>query len=94
MLFLLLLSSGGTTSVTYVRSSDQRSFVESISRSFCQVSSSLFLNLQRRKLQLRATGEKTNDIMLALEKMIYIEYDRSATKTDKDEKILTMRRLL
>ena len=30
-------------------------------------------HLQRRKLQLTATGEKTNDIMLALEKMIYID---------------------
>ena len=44
-LFYLLVSSGCMTSVTYVRSSDQRSFVEIISRGFCQVPSSLFLNL-------------------------------------------------
>ena len=45
ILFHLLVSSGFTTSVTYVRCSDQRSFVVSIIRGFCQVHSSLFLNL-------------------------------------------------
>ena len=77
ILFHLLVSFGCTTSVTYVRSSDQRSFVESISRGFCQAPSFLFVNyhvyLQRRKLQLTTTGEKTNDIMPALEMMIYID---------------------
>ena len=53
-------------------------------------------HLQRRKLQLTATGEKTNDVMLALEKMIYIDigYKSSTTKTDSDGKILKIRRLL
>ena len=75
ILFQLSVSSSCTTFVTYVRSSDQRSFVESISRGFCQAPSFLFVNyhvyLQRRKLQLTTTGEKTNDIMPALEMMIY-----------------------
>ena len=42
ILFHLLVSSGCTTSVTYVRSSYQRSFVVNIIRGFCQVPSSLF----------------------------------------------------
>ena len=45
ILFHLLISFGCTTSVTYVRSSDQRSLLVSISRAFYQVPSSLFLNL-------------------------------------------------
>ena len=45
VLFHLLVSSGCMMSVTYVRGLDQRSFVQSISRAFCQVPSSLFLNL-------------------------------------------------
>ena len=45
ILFHLLVSSGCTTSVIYVRSSDLRPFVESIFRGFCRVPSSLFLNL-------------------------------------------------
>ena len=43
--WFLPASSGCTMSLTYVRSSDQRSFVVSILVSFCQVPSSLFLNL-------------------------------------------------
>ena len=43
--WFLPASSGCTTSLTYLRSSDQRSFVVSILVSFCQVPSSLFLNL-------------------------------------------------
>ena len=35
ILFHLLVSSGCTTSMTYLRCSDQRSFVVSITRSFC-----------------------------------------------------------
>ena len=42
ILFHLLVSSGCKTSVTYVRSSCQRSFVVNITRGFCQVPSSLF----------------------------------------------------
>ena len=45
ILFHLLVSSGCTTSVTYVRYSDQRSFVVSITSGFCQVPSSKFPNL-------------------------------------------------
>ena len=64
ILFHLLVSSGCTTSVTYVRSSDQQSFVVSISRDFCQVPSSLFLNLsyfssKDENSSRPLTGEKT-----------------------------------
>ena len=45
ILFFLLVSSDCKTSLRYLRCSDQRSFVVSISRGFCQVPSSLFLNL-------------------------------------------------
>ena len=45
ILFHLLISSGCMTSVTYMRCSEQRSFVVSITRGFCQVSSSPFLSL-------------------------------------------------
>ena len=56
MLFHLLVSSGCTTSVIYVRSSDQRSFVVSIfwvllPSSFISISESILFHLQRRKLQ-------------------------------------------
>ena len=56
MLFHLLVSSGCTTSVIYVRSSDQRSFVLSIfwvllPSSFIFVSESILFHLQRLKLQ-------------------------------------------
>ena len=57
MFFHLLVSSSGTTSVIYLRSSDQRSFVVSIfwvllPSSFISVSESILFHLQRRKLQL------------------------------------------
>ena len=45
VLFHVSVSSGCTTSITYVRCSDQQSFVVSIIRGFCQVPSSLFINL-------------------------------------------------
>ena len=56
ILFHLLVSSGCTTSVIYVRSSDQRSFVASIfwvllPSSFISVFESMLFDLQRRKLQ-------------------------------------------
>ena len=56
MLFHLLVSFGCTTSVIYVRSSDQRSFVVSIfwvllPSSFISISESILFHLQRRKLQ-------------------------------------------
>ena len=61
ILFHLLVSSGCTTSVN-IR--DQRSFVLSISRGFCQVPSSLFLNLSYSTFKDEnssrpLTGEKT-----------------------------------
>ena len=54
----LLVSSGCMTSVIYVRSSDQRSFLVSIfwvllPSSFISISESILFHLQRRKLQLR-----------------------------------------
>ena len=45
ILFHLLISSGCMTSVTYMRCSEQRSFVVSITRGFYHVPSSLFLSL-------------------------------------------------
>ena len=64
IVFHLLVSSGCTTSVTYVRSSDQRSFVVSISGCYCQVPSSLSLNLsyftsKDENSSQPLTGEKT-----------------------------------
>ena len=61
ILFHLLVTSGCTTSVN-IR--DQRSFVLSISRGFCQVPSSLFLNLSYSTFKDEnssrpLTGEKT-----------------------------------
>ena len=56
ILFHLLVSSGCTTSVIYVRSSDQRSFVASIfwvllPSFFISISESILFHLLRRKLQ-------------------------------------------
>ena len=64
ILFYLLVSSGCTTSVTYVRGSDQRSFVVSIMWGFCKVPSFLFLNLsyftsKDENSSRLLTGEKT-----------------------------------
>ena len=77
ILFHLLVSSDSTTSVTYVRSSDQQSFVVSISRDFCQAPSSLFLNLsyfnsKEENSSWQPLERKQYDIMLALRKMIFI----------------------
>ena len=41
--------------------------------SFISISESIIFDLQRRKLQPIATGENTNDIILALGKMIYFD---------------------
>ena len=41
--------------------------------SFIHISESLKFHLQSKTLQLAAIGEKTNNIMLALKKMIYID---------------------
>ena len=94
MLFHLLVSSDSTTFVTYVRSSDQQSFVVSISRGFCQVPSSLFLNLsyftsKEENSSWQPLERKQYDIMLALGKMIYINIGyntaiRLAVKLRKD----------
>ena len=67
MLFHLLVSSGCTTSVIYVRSSDQRSFVVSIfwvllPSSFISISESILFHLQRRKLQPTAYWRENNMI--------------------------------
>ena len=68
-LFHLLVSSGGTASVTHVRWLDQQSFVVSIIRVLCQVPSSPFPNLsyftsKDENSSPQLTGEKRNDIML------------------------------
>ena len=94
MLFHLLVSSDSTTFVTSVRSSDQQSFVVSISRGFCQVPSSLFLNLsyftsKEENSSWQPLERKQYDIMLALGKMIYINIGyntaiRLAVKLRKD----------
>ena len=67
ILFHLVVSSGCATSVTYVRCSDQRSFVASISwvllpSAFISISEPILFHLRRQKLQSATAGEKTNDI--------------------------------
>ena len=64
ILFHQLISSGCMTSVTYMRCSEQRSFVVSITRGFCQVPSSPFLSLsyftsKDENCSWQYTGEKT-----------------------------------
>ena len=64
ILFHQLISSGCMTSVTYMRCSEQRSFVVSITRGFCQVSSSPFLSLsyftsKDENCSWQYTGENT-----------------------------------
>ena len=75
ILFPLLVSSGCTTSVTKARCSDQRSFVVSITRGFCQVLWSPFPNLwyftSRDEISSwQFTGEKTIWYYALHEKMI------------------------
>ena len=102
MLFHLLVSSGCTTSVIYVRSSDQRSFVVSIfwvllPSSFISISESILFHLQRRKLQPTAYWRENDMICLeSVEKMIYIDIgNKSArSKPRSYEKILKVMRLL
>ena len=103
MLFHLLVSSGCTTSVIYVRSSDQRSFVVSIfwvlpPISFISISESILFHLQRRKLQPTAYWRENDMIqcLKSVEKMIYIDIgNKSArSKPRSYEKILKIRRLL
>ena len=101
ILFHLLVSSGCTTSVTYVRSSDQRSFVVSISGA-----SAKFLHLcfwiyhisppKKKTPADHLLERKRYDIMFALKKMIYIDigYKSAHYKNDSDRKILKIRRLL
>ena len=67
------VSSGCTTSVTYVRSSDQRTFVESISRGFCQVPSSLFLNLSC----FTSKDENSSWQLLERKRMIQCQHSKS-----------------
>ena len=76
ILFHLLVSSDCKTSVTYLRSLDQRSFVVSIARGFCQIPSSLFPNLSYLTSKdvtpaRQKTGEKTISYTGILQKDIY-----------------------
>ena len=76
--FHLLVSSGCTTSVTYVRSSDQRSFVVSISvTALCQVPSSLYLKMSYFTSKDKSSSptlleRKRYDIMCADKDDIYL----------------------
>ena len=100
ILFHLLASSGCTMSLTYVRSSDQRSFVVSIllaSAKFLHLYFWILFHLQKRKLQPPLTGEKTIWYnMLSVEKMMYIDIGNKSTLAmpASYEKILKIRRLL
>ena len=77
ILFHLLVSSGCTTSLTYVRSSDQRSFVVSISvTALCQVPSSPYLkmsyfNSKDENSSPTLLERKRYDIMCANKNYIY-----------------------
>ena len=93
------VSSGCTTSVTYVRSSDQRTFVESISRDFCQVHSSLFLNyhvsLPKTNIPADSYWRENEWYNVLREKMIYIDIGHKAIHIPtSDENMLKIRRLL
>ena len=102
MLFHLLASSTCTTSVRYVRSSDQWSFVVSITRGFCQVPSSLFPNLSYFTSEdvtpaCRKTGEKTIQYTAGSVKRWYILIEDirwPRAKPSSYEKIWKIRRLL
>ena len=76
ILFHLLASSDCKTSVTYLRSLGQRSFLASIARGFCQIPSSLFPNLSYLTSKdvtpaRQKTGEKTISYTGILQKDIY-----------------------
>ena len=67
MLFQVLVSSGCTTSVIYVRSSDQRSFVVShlwllLPCSFSSISESILFHIERRNFQSCCYGRE-NDMI-------------------------------
>ena len=67
MLFHVLVSSGCTTSVIYVRSSDQRSFVARslwvpLPSSFSSISQSILFHLKRRNFQSCCYGRE-NDMI-------------------------------
>ena len=86
ILFHLLVSSGCTTSVTYVRCSDQRSFAVSITTGFCQVPSSPFPNLsyltsKDENSSRQFTGEKTIWYNVPHEKVIYIDIGYKSAPT-------------
>ena len=51
--------------------------------SFISISESIIFHLQRRNLQPTATVEKANDIMLAFEKMIYIDIGYNSARRQK-----------
>ena len=83
-LIYLLVSSGCMTSVTYVRSSDQRSFVEIILGAFAKFHHLYFWIYHISPPKTKTpTGEKTDDIILALEKMIYVDIGYKSAQLQK-----------
>ena len=86
ILFHLLVSSDCKTSVTYLRCSDQRSFVVSIARGFCQVPSSPYLKMsyftfKDENSSPLHTGEKTIWYIGVSKKIIYVDVGyKSATQ--------------
>ena len=101
ILFHLLASSDCKTSVTYLRCSDQRSFVVSIARGYCQVPSSPYLKLsyftsKDENSSHHKLERKRYDILMAIEKMMYIDvgYKSVELKPTSDEKIIKIRGLL
>ena len=76
--FHLLASSECKTSVTYLRCSDQRSFVMSIARGFCQVPSSPYLKMsyltsKEENSSHHKLKRKRYDLLTASQKMTYID---------------------
>ena len=77
MPFHLLASTDCKTSVTYLKCSDQRSFVVSIARGFCEVPSpylkmSYFTSKDENSSQHKLE-RKRHDILTPSEKIIYID---------------------
>ena len=88
ILFRLLASSDCKTSLTYLRCSNQRSFVVSISSGFCQVPLYLFLNLsyfnsKDESFSPQLLERNPYDITRALEKIIYIDIGCKSAQRQK-----------
>ena len=86
ILFHLLASSDNKTSVTYLRYSDQRSFVVSIARGFCQVLSSPYLKMsyftsKDKNSSQQKLERKRYYILMASENMICIDIGYKSVPT-------------